>query len=116
MRGRAHGPTLDVPKGLPCRRGQLGVLLCAEGSPGSPGSASLLETPNKPLASELCYFSAGLKCSLLQAAKSNLDHLAACRHTPNVAPDPQLAPAEPASWGRGGSGWLSVCKGEFTAW
>lgn len=45
------------------------VLFCVGGSPGNLGSASLLETPNKPLASKHRCFSAGLKCSLLQAAK-----------------------------------------------
>lgn len=46
------------------------AVLCAGDSPSSPGSVSLLETPNKPLASKLCYFSAELKFSL-QSAKSN---------------------------------------------
>ena len=60
--------------------------VCAGDSPGNLGSASLSETPNKPLASKLCYFSAGLNCSLLRAARGALDHIAACSPAPNVAP------------------------------
>lgn len=75
------------------------AVLCAGNSPSSLGSVSFLETPNKLLPSKLCYFSAELKCSLLQPAKSNWDYIAPCSHTLNVA--------NRASWDQGKL-WLAL--------
>lgn len=84
-----------------CSCGQMNMRCVTAGTPwGALGSASFLETPNKPLASRLCCFSAGLKCSPLQAAKIPLTTLLLVIHSkcvclkPRPAQQSQLGPEE----------------------
>lgn len=83
------------------------VLFCVGGSPGSLGSASLLETPNKPLASKHRCFSAGLKCSLLQVAK--VPHCRLPSHTKRGPLTP--ACSNRASWNQKKAPVGSLCAG-----